>query len=680
MKGIKYLNPRLLTVLTGATLLAQLGVAQVPFSSGIYLQTFNTLANTGTPTWTDNSTLLGWYAAKSVAPTAIVGYTPGTGSGNAGVLYSFGSASSTERALGAVTSSGSGNIAFGVRFLNDTPQPITDIIVSCTGEEWRTANATAQTLTFSYRVGNTLDADVANANTWTSVAALNFTSPVNSATATALDGNVAANRQVIAGVPLNGVQVAPGQEIFFRWFETKGSGSMDGLAIDDLTVSFSGGTTVNNPPTIGDNGQPQNRTNNAGTTATFTVTPDGTPPFTYRWWKGNTSLSNGGNISGATNSTLTLTNVLTADAGSYFVGVTNSAGGTASAVAVLTIKDPAILAQTSSRTYFSGETALLSVSVAGTPTLGYQWYKDDAPLSNGGTISGATASTLAVGPLAATDAGLYQVIVTNALGAATSAVAVVSIHVVPSARIALWDFNDTNAPVASPAPSVGSGVASLLNGVSTAYAAGSSRDFGLTNQAWNTTKYPASTESNKTAGVQFKVSTLGYTNIMVTWEQNNSNTGSKYARLQYSLDGENFVDLDVISATGSFAYYSHDFTGLQTVEDNTNFTFRIVTEFASTAIGGAENYVPTSGTSYGSTGTLRFDLVNVFGEPNGSVVLPIPLHIQQVANKVVLTWSDSTFALQSAPAAVGVFTNVPGAASPHTNQIGSGPQFFRLKH
>ena len=58
--------------------------------------------------------------------------------------------------------------------------------------------------------------------------------------------------------------------------------------------------------------------------------------------------------------------------------------------------------------------------------------------------------------------------------------------------------------------------------------------------------------------------------------------------------------------------------------------------------------------------------------------IPIPLDIQATADGVVLTWSDSGFTLQTAPAVTGVYTNIPGATSPYTNRISGGQQFFRL--
>jgi uncharacterized delta-60 repeat protein len=59
----------------------------------------------------------------------------------------------------------------------------------------------------------------------------------------------------------------------------------------------------------------------------------------------------------------------------------------------------------------------------------------------------------------------------------------------------------------------------------------------------------------------------------------------------------------------------------------------------------------------------------------GPIVL---LSIQPAGNQVVLTWTNVNYSLQHAPSPSGVFTNVPGAASPYTNPISSGQQFFRL--
>jgi alpha-tubulin suppressor-like RCC1 family protein len=87
-------------------------------------------------------------------------------------------------------------------------------------------------------------------------------------------------------------------------------------------------------------GQPQSRTNIAGTTANFTVTASGTEPLSFQWLKNGTNLANGGNVAGANTPTLTVSNAQTADAGSYTVVVSNAFGSVTSAVATLTVTVP----------------------------------------------------------------------------------------------------------------------------------------------------------------------------------------------------------------------------------------------------------------------------------------------------------------------------------------------------
>ena len=68
-------------------------------------------------------------------------------------------------------------------------------------------------------------------------------------------------------------------------------------------------------------------------TVRFSVSVSGTPPFTYQW-KSNSSA-----LTGATNSTFTLTNISAASAGTYSVAVTNAFGGLVTN-AVLTVITP----------------------------------------------------------------------------------------------------------------------------------------------------------------------------------------------------------------------------------------------------------------------------------------------------------------------------------------------------
>lgn len=602
--------------------LTAMGWAQVPISVGRYVQTCDGLAASGTANpWTDNLTLPGWFATRSLQGP-VTTYRASAGTDTTGALYSFGSAGSSERALGSIASGTPGNLAYALYFTNDTDVPQSGVTVSYTGEQWRNGgNTSHQQLYFDYQVSGTmpaLDALVGGEGTpWVPFPALDFVSPTVGATAAALNGNDPTNRVVFTNVVLSGVTVPPGHILVLRWLDINDAGNDHGLAIDDLTVVFPGVIPPEpTPPVI--TAQPQSRTNNAGTAAVFSLTVEGTEPLSYQWRRDGVLLSDGGNIVGAQGPTLTINNVLKADEGGFDVIVTNVAGAVTSLVARLTVLDPAINIQPTSRTNVPGDYAVLSVSAAGTGTLRYQWFKDGQPLA------GATASTLRFTNVVPADAGAYQVGVSNALGAVTSAVATLTVIPTPAVRFAHWNFNDTSDPSTTNNPPItfGTGSATVVGGTMGVYVSGTGTDPGAlvgTNFGWNTVGYPPQGTANKTAGAQFNVSTVGYTNLLVTWQQRHSSTASRYVRFQYSLDGINFVDGPgyVVPGEGVFFQFVADLSGVPGAVGNPNFAFRIVSEWESTATGaGAEVYLPTwAGTSYGTAGTIRFDMVNVFGDP-----------------------------------------------------------------
>ncbi|MBP9900660.1 MAG: immunoglobulin domain-containing protein [Verrucomicrobia bacterium] len=306
-------------------------------SNGNYAQDFNSLATGGTSNpWTDNSTLPGWYASRTSGGPAVTTYRAESGTSTAGALCSFGSTASSERALGSVASGTPGNFAYGVRFTNDTAITQTSIFISFTGEQWRNGGIAAQqTLAFSYRVSSSAitDSDAANANSWISFADLNFSAPMVSATAGALDGNAATNQQEFINVALAGVNVAPGQELFLRWLDVDDAGFDHGLALDDLIVRFN--SDSNAPPAAPIiTTQPRSQTVAVGANVTFVVAATGNPPPAYQW------QFSGTNLTGETNVSLTLSAVTTNQAGAYTVALTNAAGDTTSQPASLAVFPP----------------------------------------------------------------------------------------------------------------------------------------------------------------------------------------------------------------------------------------------------------------------------------------------------------------------------------------------------
>jgi hypothetical protein len=204
-----------------------------------------------------------------------------------------------------------------------------------------------------------------------------------------------------------------------------------------------------------------------------------------------------------------------------------------------------------------------------------------------------------------------------------------------------------------------------------------------TNGGWITTTYPAVSSNNKSAGVRFAVNTSGFSNIVVRWDQRHSGTASRYTHFQYTTDGVNYVDGPVYtnlntSANATYVARTNDFSGISAVNNNPNFAFRIVAEFESTATGGGTaGYVPTdTGGSYGASGTIRFDYVNV--SSGTAAAPPVFLVIQTSGSDVVLTWTNAGYTLLASPLVNGTYTNVPSAATGYSTPMTEPQLYFRL--
>jgi len=89
------------------------------------------------------------------------------------------------------------------------------------------------------------------------------------------------------------------------------------------------------PPTI--LSSPTNQFVALGSNVTLTVTASGTPPLGYHWRFNGTNLTDSARINGSQSNNLIISNLLSNDAGSYQVVVTNPYGSIASAFASLTI-------------------------------------------------------------------------------------------------------------------------------------------------------------------------------------------------------------------------------------------------------------------------------------------------------------------------------------------------------
>ena len=169
--------------------------------------------------------------------------------------------------------------------------------------------------------------------------------------------------------------------------------------------------------------QPLSQNFTAGGSLTFTSAASGIPTPTVQW---QYSLDNGtswANVSGATSTTLTLTNFTALENHWQVRAVfTNSAGTANSNGATMTFTAaPVVTKQPVSQSYSSGGTLTFTSAASGTPTPTVQWQYS---LNNGvawANISGATSTTLTIPGLNGLE-NHWQVraVFTNSAGTANS--------------------------------------------------------------------------------------------------------------------------------------------------------------------------------------------------------------------------------------------------------------------
>lgn len=235
--------------------------------------------------------------------------------------------------------------------------------------------------------------------------------------------------------------------------------------------------------------------------------------------------------------------------------------------------------------------------------------------------------------------------------------------------VALWDFNDQRDLVADYGD--GTSFAELIGGValdgdgySDDFAHGeeiwdssSSSDPALKGKAFDTVNYPAQGTGNKTAGVQFNVSTVGYSGIRIYFDIKHKFSSSRFIRVQYTTDRHanpvNWVDAlplfdhaitDPTQEAWWFVGNQVDLTSIPAVDNNPNFAFRIVTEFSPNLPGQYEPSLP--GSVYGGPANKhRYDMVRVTADsaapehPAASIVEAkmMPQWERVMLNDVVVT-------------------------------------------
>jgi M6 family metalloprotease-like protein len=153
--------------------------------------------------------------------------------------------------------------------------------------------------------------------------------------------------------------------------------------------------------------------------ASFTV--QGPAGSSYRWYRGQSLLSNGAQISGATSSTLTISGTTSGDIGEYSCVVTRDCISARSAAATLGIvsstlsaaQQPVVLSELCAT---SGQSAVFEFHANDEQNISYAWFKDGSSLTDDGRIMGSRTSRVLIGHATAADTGTYTCRAENTCG------------------------------------------------------------------------------------------------------------------------------------------------------------------------------------------------------------------------------------------------------------------------
>jgi hypothetical protein len=230
-------------------------------TSGLaYSQDFNALAASGA--WSNNSatpSVAGWNvyrggtsanSTRDATQTGVTAWSANTGATSTGAFYAFASTSSSDRAIGGLSSNTTGDYAITFAVRNTTGSALTEFTFAWVLEQWRdggSATPAAQSIAVDYKIstqattsslseGLNYLTDAAYVTGFTSL--VTASSPVfaNTSSGAALDGNAGANRSVFSNT-VTGLNWANNAILVIRFWDNNHSGNDHALAIDDVSFS-----------------------------------------------------------------------------------------------------------------------------------------------------------------------------------------------------------------------------------------------------------------------------------------------------------------------------------------------------------------------------------------------------------------------------------------------------------
>lgn len=374
---------------------------------------------------------------------------------------------------------------------------------------------------------------------------------------------------------------------------------------------------------------------------------------------------------------------------------------------------PSIFTDVQGATVYTGRTVQLQVVASGSDPLRYQWYYPNlsTPLSDNGTISGSTSSTLTLSSITTNQSGNYQVIVANDYGSITSAVATLVVKAPIATNIAyLRTLQDTS----NWAPTDRTNLYTVQGTVTTFVdmTPAGNAEFYIQDGTNGIAVFISGGTSIPDAGTLVQVTgPLSHYNGLLEMSLSATNPdhsvlalGSGPLPTPLPLTFASAANVPYMEAReGSLVVVSNVFLGATngyftasgqiTLTNLAGQTFTLfinasetdiigqpVPAFASSITGVLGQYKTTApyNSGYELDPTQSADIVA--GTPPPPSTAAIPLNIQLAGARVSLTWDDPSFSLQASPSVNGTFTNVPNATSPYLLTTEAPSLFFRLVH
>lgn len=437
----------------------------------------------------------------------------------------------------------------------------------------------------------------------------------------------------------------------------------------------------------------------------FSVSASGTKPLDYQWYFNVTNA-----IANATSNLFTLTNVQLSDAGGYNVAVTNTAGSTNSATAVLAVT-PSVRSAVATqawrlspgdRPYLTSDNNQRGLAYDPATT---NLVMVSRSISNAIYVldskTGAHLRTLNTDPTIVSG-GTFAL---NMIGVADDGTVYAANLSVSENRLTIYRWNDDSA---NSAPTIAYGPGDPVAGRwgDTMAVRGSGNNTQILLAARDGGTYAVFTTADNGATFTPTIITVAdAASDTFTLGLSFGKTNSFWTKIS---DGVlRHIEFDLAAGTGESAqtFATAELAGNilpigvdtdrgllagMSVETPDNVRLYDISTLPSPPATIDTDFFPTDNVNGNGTGSVAFgnNMLFVLDTNNGLLALDVqgsvvdffPLRIGLTGNDVVLTWIGA-WILQSSTNLVDGFRDVSGATSPYTNSITSAPQmFFRLRN